>query len=262
VTAVPPPDGAGREPGAPERAAPGRAAELAQRLEVVEGRLEAACSAAGRSRSEITLVAVSKTWPVADVLALLAASPTAPRDLGESRDQEAAPKAAAVTAAVGLVEGAAVRWHFVGRLQTNKARSVASYAAAVHSVDRLPLVRALGAGARRADRAVEVLLQVSLDGDPTRGGALPDETGRLADAVAGEGGLRLAGLMAVAPQELDPTEAFTRLAETAERLRRDHPGATWISAGMSGDLEAAVACGATHLRVGSALFGGRPALGG
>lgn len=219
--------------------------ELAENLQAVEDRIRAACAAVGRPRAEVALIAVSKTWPVADVTALHSLGIT---DFGENRDREAAEKAAALPH---------VRWHFVGAVQTNKARSVASYADVVHSVDRLPLVPALGAGADRAGRVVEVLVQVSLDDDPARGGAAPGEVARLAAAVANTKGLALTGLMAVAPRDVEPAVAFARLREIAEGVRRDHPRAVVLSAGMSGDLEAAVAAGANALRVGTALFGHR-----
>ena len=194
----------------------------------------------------MTLVAVTKTFPVPDVRRLLALGVT---DIGENRDQEARVKAAAVPEA---------RWHFVGRLQRNKCRSVASYAALVHSVDRAELVTALDAGVGRAGRApLDVLIQVSVDADPGRGGTLPADVPRLAAAVAAAAGLRLTGVMAVAPFGADPLPAFAALAEVAADLRRDHPGATIVSAGMSGDLEAALRCGATHVRIGTALLGGR-----
>lgn len=223
-----------------------RAQELADNLARVECRIAAACAAARRDRDEVLLIAISKTWPAVDVAAL---RELGVRDFGENRDQEAAPKAAAVPE---------VRWHFVGHLQTNKARSVASYADVVHSLDRRSLVDALAAGAQRAGRVVDVLVQVSLDGDPDRGGALPADVPALADAAAGSEGLRLAGVMAVAPLGADPVEAFGRLAAVAADLRARHPQATTISAGMSGDLEQAVAAGANALRVGTALFGHRP----
>ena len=223
-----------------------RADDLAANLAAVEQRIAAACASAGRDRSEVTLVAISKTWPAADVAAL---RDLGVRDFGENRDQEAAPKAAAVPD---------VRWHFVGAVQTNKARSVASYADVVHSVDRPGLVTALSAGAVRAGRVVDALVQVSLDGAPGRGGASPVDVPQLADAVADAAGLRLAGVMAVAPLEADPAEAFARLVEVAAELRTQHPQAVTISAGMSGDLEQAVAAGANALRVGTALFGHRP----
>lgn len=227
-----------------------RRRDLTAGLAAVEARLAAACAAAGRPREAVGLVAVSKTWPVPDLLLMTALGI---HDLGENRDQEARPKAAALAEA-----GAVVRWHFVGAVQTGKARSVASYADVVHSLDRPALATALSSGAVRAGRAVEVLVQVSLDGDPARGGALPDDVPRLADLVAGLDGLRLGGVMAVAPLGGDPGPAFGRLGKVAEALRAAHPDAGAISAGMSADLEAAVAMGATHLRVGTALFGHRP----
>jgi pyridoxal phosphate enzyme (YggS family) len=220
-------------------------------LDAVRGRIAAGCAAVGRDPAEVTLVVVTKTYPASDV-ALRAALGV--RDVGENRDQEAAPKHAAA-AALGL------RWHFIGQLQSNKARSVATYADLVHSVDRRSLVRALGRAARDAGRTLGCLLQVSLDGDPTRGGALPADVPALADAVAAEAGLELHGLMAVAPLGGDPRVAFAELPRLRDSLLRDHPGARLISAGMSGDLEAALAEGATHLRVGTAVLGARPPLG-
>jgi len=153
---------------------------------------------------------------------------------------------------------APLRWHFVGRLQSRKSRSVASYAHAVHSVDRPELVEQLAVGVARAGRGrLDVFVQVSLDGDPSRGGVLPDRVVELADAVAARSELRLRGVMAVAPMAADPRAAFADLAAAAARLRAAHPDADAISAGMSADLEAAVAHGSTHVRVGSALLGRR-----
>jgi pyridoxal phosphate enzyme (YggS family) len=223
-----------------------RRAELAANLAAVRARMAAAARAAGRSPDELTLVAVTKTFPASDV-ALLAELGVA--DVGENRAQEAAAKHAAV--------GTPPRWHFVGTLQRNKAALVASFADAVHSVDRPELVPALATALDRAGRSLDVLVQVSLDGTPGRGGGRLGDVPRLADAVAAAEHLTLRGVMAVAPLGADPAAAFGRLAETAARLRADHPGATWISAGMSGDLEAAVAAGATHLRIGTALLGRR-----
>lgn len=246
-----------------EPAAAQRRAELAANLRDVEERIAAACAAAGRRRGDVSWVAVSKTWPVSDVLAVVELGV---RDLGESRDQEAAGKAVAVrdafpesTVPESSVPESTVAWHFVGQLQSNKARSVASYAAVVQSLDRARLAYALSDGALVADRVLRVLLQVSLDGDASRGGCGPDRVGPLADLVAGLPGLALAGVMAVAPRGVDPRPAFDRLAGISDRLRVQHPEAREISAGMSGDLEAAVASGATLLRVGSAVFGPRAA---
>ncbi|PZG01287.1 YggS family pyridoxal phosphate-dependent enzyme [Micromonospora deserti] len=238
---------------------PDRRAELAAGLARVRSRIADACAVAGRDRSEITMIAVTKTYPAGDVVALAGLGVT---DVGENRDQEASAKAAEVAAA-----GVRPRWHFIGQLQRNKARSVVRYADAVHSVDSARLARALdGASATARDRPLDVLVQVSIDGDPARGGALPDAAdpdaglGPVAEAVAGAAGLRLAGLMAVAPLGWEPERAFARLAEVAAGFRADHPHAGALSAGMSGDLEIAIRYGATHVRVGSALLGMRSTL--
>src|SRR5881398_3376834 len=180
-------------PDAPEPGRRDRRAELATRLARVRTRIAEACAAAGRDRAAVTLVAVTKTYPAGDVLHLAALGV---RDVGENRDQEAAPKAVEVTAA-----GEEVRWHFVGQLQRNKARSVAGYTSLVHSVDSVRLARALGNAAGKGNTPLEVLVQVSIDGDPTRGGTVPDgdkETGleHVAGAVATEKALRLRGVMA------------------------------------------------------------------
>lgn len=230
--------------------------ELATRLAAVRERVDAACRGAGRDPAAVTLVVVTKTHPADDVVRLAGLGV---RDVGESRDQEAAAKVAAVRAALGA-GAAAPTWHFIGRLQTNKARSVAGYAELVHSVDRPGLVAALGAGARAAGREVGCLVQVSLDGDPARGGVLPEAVPELADRIAAEAGLRLRGIMAVAPMGIDPHAAFAPLPGLRDRLLTRHAGADVVSAGMSGDLEAALRRGATHLRVGTAILGARPPL--
>ncbi|MGW5668528.1 YggS family pyridoxal phosphate-dependent enzyme [Micromonospora sp. NPDC003776] len=238
---------------------PDRRAELAAGLARVRARIADACVAAGRDRGEVTLVAVTKTYPAGDVVALAGLGVT---DVGENRDQEAAPKAAEAAAA-----GASPRWHFIGQLQRNKCRSVVRYADVVQSVDSVRLAGALDVAAAAArDRPLEVLVQVSIDGDPARGGALPDSADpdrgldRVAEAVAGAGALRLGGLMAVAPLGWEPERAFARLAEVVQGFRARFPEATVLSAGMSGDLEIAIGYGATHVRVGSALLGMRPTL--
>jgi hypothetical protein len=198
----------------------------------------------------VTVVAITKTFPASDVRLLWSLGV---RDVGENRDQEAAAKAAECAGLAGL------RWHFVGQLQTNKAASVVRYASVVQSVDRVRLARALGDQARKAGRVVSCLVQVSLDADPRRGGALPADVPGVAAAVAAEDGLVLAGVMAVAPLGVPPAEAFAQLPGFSAAVREIRPGAVIISAGMSGDLEAAVGAGATHLRIGTALLGGRPA---
>ena len=227
-----------------------RRADIAAGLQRVRERVAVAADAAGRAAGELTLVVVTKTFPATDVAHLAALGV---RDVGENRDQEAAAKADAC-AGLDLV------WHFVGRLQGNKARSVARYAQVVHSVDRTRLAEALGAGARAAQREVTALVQVSLDGDPRRGGAPAEDLPALAAAIAGTEGLRLGGVMAVPAVGADARAAYDRLVELSSVLCKDHPDATIVSAGMSGDLEAAVAAGATHLRVGVAVLGSRPPL--
>lgn len=239
-----------------------RAAQLAEALDRVRERLRAGCAAAGRDPAEVRLVAVTKTFPATDV-ALLADLGLS--EFGESRDQEAAPKVAELEA---LRPHALLRWHLVGRLQRNKARSVARWAAVVHSVDSVrladALTRAVAAAREAGERGeeLEVLVQASLDPpedrDPRRGGCPLSELPVLADHIARSEQLRLRGVMAIAPLGLDPGPAFARLAEAAAVLRRSHPGATEISAGMSADLESALAHGSTCVRVGTALLGERP----
>ena len=228
-----------------------RRAELTDNLAAVQARIASAARAASRDPAEVNLVVITKTWPAADVRLLAGLGIT---DVGENRDQEAAPKARQV-ADLGL------RWHFVGQLQTNKARSVAGYADVVESVDRLRLVTALDRAAVDANRRLTCLVQVGLATQPGRGGGAPATVLDLAAAVAAAQQLDLGGVMAVAPLGEDPLSAFARLAEVAATVQAEHPTATVISAGMSGDLEAAIGCGATHVRVGSAVLGHRPSVG-
>jgi len=228
----------------------GRRAELGSRLVAVRGRIADACVVAGRDPGEVTLIAVTKTFPASDVRLL---SDLGVRDVGENRDQEAAPKAARCADLAPMLT-----WHFIGQLQTNKTASVVGYAGVVHSVDRLRLVRALGAAARKAGRSVTCLVQVSLDRDQARGGVPEPEVPVLAAAVAEEEGLALGGVMAMAPLDVPPAQAFAPLPRIAGAVRAVYPDAVIVSAGMSGDLEAAIAAGATHVRVGTALLGGRP----
>ncbi|GHB31152.1 YggS family pyridoxal phosphate enzyme [Streptomyces viridiviolaceus] len=233
--------------------------ELAGNLAKVEERIAAACAAAGRARDEVTLIVVTKTYPADDVRIL---SELGVRHVAENRDQDAAPKAAACSDLPLL-------WHFVGQLQTNKVRSVVGYAHVVQSVDRPKLVTALSKEAVRAGREVGCLLQVALDagesGRGERGGVAPAGIEELADLVAGSPGLRLDGLMTVAPLTGEyagrQQAAFERLMDLSTDLRRAHPAANMVSAGMSADLEQAVAAGATHVRVGTAVLGVRPRLG-
>jgi hypothetical protein len=240
-----------------------RAEELAANLTAVKARISAACAAAGRPAGDVALVAVTKFRPASDVLRLLRLGQ---RVFGENRDQEASAKASEVAAEFAdTASDPKPEWHFIGQLQTNKVKSVVSYADVVESVDRLALVAALDKAAVRAERRISCFVQVNLDAEAARdgsgrGGAHPDEVLGIADEVAGSAALALSGLMAVAPLGAPPTPAFERLAALAAELRGIHPDAVSLSAGMSGDLEAAVAAGATHVRIGSALLGGRPPL--
>ena len=227
-----------------------RRAELRERLAAVRDRIGAACRAVRRDPEEVTLVAVTKTFPASDVRLLFELGV---RDVGENRDQDAAPKAVQCADLAPQL-----RWHFIGQLQTNKAASVVRYASVVHSVDRLRLVRVLGEQARKVDRVVVCLVQVSLDGDTTRGGVAEAGVDGIAAAVAAEDGLRLGGVMAMAPLGVPPAQAFAPLPRIAATMRANHPGAVIVSAGMSGDLTEAIAAGATYVRVGTALLGGRP----
>jgi pyridoxal phosphate enzyme (YggS family) len=234
-----------------------RRRELSTSLGLVQERIGSACAAVGRSPGEVALIVVTKFFPASDIEVLCQLGVT---DIGESRDQEASAKIAALPAEVRQ----GLKIHFVGQVQSNKTASLASYVDAVHSIDREKLVRSLDQAAAAAGREVNALVQVSLREDPAdggRGGIPPDGVAELASRVAAAQHLRLRGLMAVAPLGVDPGKAFARLATVARTLRADHPEATWISAGMSADLESAVANGATHLRVGTAILGSRPPAG-
>lgn len=230
-----------------------RTEEIRANLAGVRAGLARVCREIGRDPAEITLVAITKTWSAADVRRLATLGVT---DVGENRDQEAAAKAVSCA-------DLDLRWHFVGQLQTNKARSVARYAHVVHSVDRVRLVTALERAAVDAERRLEVLLQVSLD-EPAhrdeRGGSSVAAVEDLAAAVADAECLDLRGVMGVAPLGAPSGPAFARLASVSSSLRSAYPRATWISAGMTHDHLEAVRHGATHVRIGSALLGNRTAL--
>ncbi|MBO0595112.1 YggS family pyridoxal phosphate enzyme [Nesterenkonia sp. E16_7] len=287
------PGPAGPEPSSPESSSPesgspgpaardARSQELAANLDAVHARIDRAMAAVGR-QDRPELIVVTKFFPAADVLRLYRLGV---RDVGENRDQEAAAKAAEVaqlllgdagaSTAVDSAAGDSVaatgrgsapaqdglHWHFIGQLQSNKARSVIDYADHLHSVDRASLLKALVKAAPARDGLpLTCLIQVDLrDPVPTdgRGGADPAQIPELAERIAEAPGLQLGGLMAVAPLHQDPAPAFRRLAELSAQLRLAHPEARMISAGMSGDLEEAVAHGATHLRVGRDVLGERP----
>lgn len=224
--------------------------ELASGLAETEQRIAAACAAAGRQRDEVTLVVVTKTYPASDVDLLAGLGVV---DVGENRHPEAGDKADDVAAPM--------HWHFLGGLQTNKAGAVARYADVVHSVDRVKLASSLSRGAEAAGRTLTCLVQVDFGVVDGRSGVAPDGVPDLADAIAAADHLVLGGLMTVAPLGDDPAPHFEHLARLSAELRRDHPEAAIISAGMSGDFEAAVAAGATHLRIGRSILGERASTG-
>ncbi|MBN9606755.1 MAG: YggS family pyridoxal phosphate-dependent enzyme [Actinomycetales bacterium] len=222
--------------------------ELASRLARVDAAIADAARAAGRDPAELTRIVVTKFHPASLVRELAALGV---RDMGENRHQEARAKH-------DELADLDLAWHFVGQLQSNKARAVRAYAASVHSVDRASLVDALAAD---DGRALDVFLELNLTEDPGRGGVDPEALEPLAERVLAAPGLRLRGVMAVAPLGADPRGAFARVREASERLRRLAPEATAISAGMSGDFAEAIAEGATHLRIGTAITGDRPPRG-
>ncbi len=235
-----------------------RAEELRASIARVQDRIERACAQVNRGADTVKLLPVTKRFPAGDAAELVRLGLT---ELAENRDQEAGPKSQAVGE---LLPGVGVRWHMVGQLQRNKARSVARWASVVQSLDSARLAEALTRGVDAAltagDRSspLDVLIQVSLDGDSARGGVPIPGIAALADGVTRSSELRFRGLMAVAPLGWPAEKAFDLLAKVFERTRNDHPEAIEMSAGMSADLETAIAYGSTCVRVGTALLGERP----
>ncbi len=238
-----------------------RLAQLADNLAAVNSRIDQACAAAGRDRSGVRLIVVTKTFPASDVHLL---AELGVRDVGENRDQEAKAKWAACAQLP-------VRWHLIGQLQRNKVNSVLKWADVVQTVDRLELAEALASAATRLDRRVNVLVQVALDipaqttqttqtTQAARGGCEPAGVLALVQRVLELSHLDLGGVMGVAPLHGEPAAAFSRLADLSRAVQGLAPWADQISAGMSGDLEAAIAGGATQVRIGGAVLGNRPAL--
>ena len=224
---------------------------LEQRLSVVEGRISSTLQGLGRSRDEVTLVVVTKNHPVDLAVELYGLGV---RDFGENRDQEAGPKA---NEFAQLVAGSNPTWHFVGQLQSNKAKNVAAYADVVHSVDRESLLIALEKATAERPSPLDVFLQVNLTTDLGRGGVNPAELEPFAERVAGASGLNLLGIMAVAALDEPLESEFEKIANLSQKLIAVAPHAKFISAGMSQDFETALAYGATHLRIGTAITGKR-----
>ena len=228
--------------------------ELAERLSAIDAQIADAARSAGRDAGDITRIVVKKFHPASLVRDL---HDLGVCDVGENRQQE-------LTAKRDDLHLDGLRWHFIGQAQTNKAGAIRRSADVVHSVDRVKLADALHraaepGAAQPADHGIlDVLVQVNLTDDQGRGGVAPDAAEHLAEHILTLPSLRLRGLMGVAPLDEDPAPAFARLGEISERIRRIAPEATWISAGMTGDFTEAVAAGATHLRIGSAITGPRP----
>lgn len=223
--------------------------DLAGRLEEVRGRIAAAARRASRSPDEVTLVAVTKSFPADVVVAALDAGAT---DIGENRAQELKEKAIAVPRDV--------RWHFIGHLQTNKARNVVGIAHLIHSVDRYGLAEEIGRRARSSAHPQDVLIEVNVSGEPTKHGVEPAQAIALAERVAALDGVRVRGLMTMAPLAEDPERSrpyFADLRELGERVTSSLPDAAGLSMGMTRDFEIAVEEGATLVRVGEAIFGPR-----
>lgn len=223
--------------------------EIARRLAEVRHRIEAAATSASRSPGDICLVAVSKSFSADVVVACVEAGAT---DLGENRAQELKEKAIAIQRDVS--------WHFIGHLQTNKARHVVGIARLVHSVDRYALGEEIARRARTQGVVQDVLIEVNVSGEATKHGIEPARAVALAEEVSGLDGIRVRGLMTMAPFTDDAETSrpyFSDLRELGERLRSALPEATELSMGMTRDFEIAVQEGATILRVGEAIFGPR-----
>lgn len=225
--------------------------QLADRLAAMQQRIAEAATVAQRNPDDITLIVVTKFHPASLVRDLAALGV---KDVGENRHQEAFEKAAELS-------DLDLNWHFIGQLQTKKARQAAKYASAIHSIDRIRLVDALRTA--EVETPIDAFVQVNLTKDPGRGGAQPSEIEELAERVLDTPTLKLRGVMAVAPlpEDENPVSAFARLHEYSERIVSLDSSATAISAGMTHDFAEAIAAGATHLRIGSAITGNRPIQG-
>ena len=221
---------------------------LAERLDTVRGAIADAARAGGRDPGEITTIVVTKFHP-AELVRELAALGV--RDFGESRHQEAEPKIASLA-------DLDATWHFVGQLQSNKARQVRGYVDVIHSIDRASLLPPLASDAGLDQESLEVFLQLNLTDDPGRGGVNPADLPELAARAAATPGLVVRGLMAVAPLGEEPRRAFERVRALSETLQSVVPEARSLSIGMSGDFHEAILEGATHLRIGTAITGNRP----
>ena len=242
-------------------------AELSQRYLAVQERIAAACALAGRDRSELNLIVVSKFHPASLVLDLLSLGQ---RQFGENKDQEASAKAAEVASALGSAPAGSIQpdWHFVGQLQSNKVKSVLRYASTIHSLDRASLLAALAKERNRLAQEAEaqsttpiaptgVFIELNLTDDDQRGGIKPSQLPEFAASVLETPGLELLGVMGVATLEGEEERDFATIQAASQQLQTLAPTAKFISAGMSNDFEVAIGYGATHLRIGTAITGPR-----
>ena len=217
-----------------------RKAEIARNLQEVKERIIGAAKSVNRDPNEIELIVVTKTFPISDIEILRDLGET---NFGENRDQEAGPKAEIISAT----------WHFQGQIQSNKIKSICQWADVIHSISSEKEILKFA----QSERKHQLFLQVSLDGQAGRGGASPAELAQLADLVNESNNLELMGLMAVAPLGIEPEKAFADLAQINQGFQSQFPNSKYLSAGMSGDFEAAIKFGATHIRVGSSILGSR-----
>jgi len=220
---------------------------MALALAGIEARIAAAAGLNSRAREEISLIVVSKNKPATVAKSLF---DLGVRDFGENKDQEAKPKSLEL---LELTHGKEANWHFIGQLQSNKVKSMLTYAASLHSLDRESLLKELTKQLAAAGRTLDVFIELNLTQDAGRGGIEPKNLLSFAESVLEVSALKLKGVMSVAPLDVDANLAFevTRLA--SDQLKTLDPEAKFISAGMSHDFEAAIAHGATHLRIGSAI---------
>ncbi len=218
-----------------------RRSEIAGNLETVREQISKAAQSAGRSVNEITLIAVTKTFPASDIEILKELGVS---NFGENRDSDAVPKAAAIPGT----------WHFQGQIQSNKLKSICSWANVIHSLDE---IRHFEVIEKNAAHPLDIFCQVSLDGAEGRGGVSEKKLYELAKEIEKSHTHRLQGLMAVAPPGIDPTVAFSKLSAIHKAFMADFPRANKLSAGMSGDFKEAIAYGATHIRIGSQILGSR-----
>lgn len=223
--------------------------DLTQRYEGVLHRIDQAARGVGRHPSEVELVVITKNHPASLVLDLIALGAA---NFGENRDQEAAPKAREVSDATS----APARWHFVGQLQSNKARSALSYSAVLHSLDRTSLLQAINK--LELAKPVQAFIQLNLTDDPARGGIQPTDLPAFAESVLHSDRIELLGVMGVAALDRDPRIDFETIAQASLALQKLNPAAKFISAGMSHDFEQAIELGSTHVRIGTAITGNRP----